>query len=66
MPKVLDVTVRIIEYRKGDVILPYTEYRKQHDVARLPASLQIEKDDLALCRYVAENCLPLEPLFSQG
>jgi hypothetical protein len=63
MLKLLDVTVRAITYNGRDVILPYTEYRVQYLYESLPESLQVGQNDLAICRYVAENCLPMESLF---
>jgi len=64
MPKVLDVTIRIIEYTpSGDVVLPYTEHRVVYET--IPESLQAGQDDLSICRYVAENCLQVEPLLTQ-
>ncbi|NKA17578.1 MAG: hypothetical protein EBV74_06765 [Alphaproteobacteria bacterium] len=62
MPKVLDVTVRMVEYTpSGYVVLPYTEHRVIYET--IPESLQIGQDDLSICRHVAENCLQVEPLF---
>jgi hypothetical protein len=65
MPKILDVTIRMVEYSPdGDVALPYTEHRVIYET--IPESLQVGKDDLSICRYVAENCLPMEPLFIES
>lgn len=63
MPKLLDVTIRMVEYAPDGVVLPYVEHRIQIPYEDLPESLQAGENDLTICRYVAENCMPMEPLF---
>lgn len=64
MPKVLDVTIRMVDYTPQGVVLPYTEHRVQYTYESLPESLQVRENDLAICRHVAENCVQMESLLN--
>jgi hypothetical protein len=53
----------MVEYAPDGVVLPYVEHRIQIPYEDLPESLYARENDLSICRYVAENCVQMEPLF---